>query len=270
MVADLATIRLIVPTRNSHQLLPRLVRSLQEQTLAQWRLSFIDGASKPEHLAWLDGLCRSDPRFEWHPQSPDREGIFGAMNQGFALANPQDWLLFWGSDDWATGPTVLAETLATLSRGCQGQPPPDLLVSTGRYVHLEPGEPPRPGRRSSFQWRHSYHRSLLLGSTPPHQATLIGPGARRRLQGYRETFCLAADLDYFLRLAHCPDLRVVCSDLELVQMGDGGISGQQTRRRLDEVRRAYQGAFGALWWVPFLLRYGQRLLNRFEVRGEKR
>jgi glycosyltransferase involved in cell wall biosynthesis len=270
MRADPVTIRLIVPTRNSHQLLPRLVRSLQEQTLAQWQVSFIDGASNLEHRTWLEDLCRSDPRFDWHPQSPDREGIFGAMNQGFALANPHDWLLFWGSDDWAAGPSVLAETLANLTRQSQSQPPPDLLVSTGRYLHLEPGEPPRPGRRSSFQWRHSYRRSLLLGSTPPHQATLIGPGARQKVQGYRESFRLAADLDYFLRLAQWPDLRVVCSDLELVHMGDGGISGQQTGRRLAEVRRAYQGAFKVLWWIPFLLRYGQRLLSRFETRSEKR
>ena len=54
------------------------------------------------------------------------------------------------------------------------------------------------------------------------------------------------------------------SDLELVHMGDGGVSGQQTRRRLAEVRRAYQRAFGIFWAVPFLLRYGQRILSRFE------
>ena len=53
------------------------------------------------------------------------------------------------------------------------------------------------------------------------------------------------------------------SDLELVHMGDGGVSGQQTRRRLAEVRRAYRRAFGAFWPVPFLLRYGQRIISRF-------
>jgi hypothetical protein len=52
---------------------------------------------------------------------------------------------------------------------------------------------------------------------------------------------------------------VVLRDLELVHMGDGGISGQQTRRRLQEVRRAYRRAFGLSWAVPFLLRYLYRL-----------
>jgi hypothetical protein len=41
------------------------------------------------------------------------------------------------------------------------------------------------------------------------------------------------------------------------------VSGQQTRQRLAEVRRAYRRAFGAFWPVPFLLRYGQRIISRF-------
>jgi glycosyltransferase involved in cell wall biosynthesis len=259
MAAAPVRIRLIVPTRNSHRLLPRLVASLQEQTLRQWRLSFIDGASNAEHRAWLEDLCHRDPRFEWHPQEPDQVGIFGAMNQGFALAQPGEWLLFWGSDDWAAGPEVLEEAWAQLLRSERAGQPADLLVNAGRYVHLAPGEPPRPARRSAFHWRHSYRRSLLLGSTPPHQATLIGPGARARLARYAPGFRLSADLDYFLQLSAHPDLAVVLRDLELVHMGDGGISGQQTRRRLQEVRCAYRRAFGLGWAVPFLLRYLYRV-----------
>ena len=40
-------------------------------------------------------------------------------------------------------------------------------------------------------------RAPLLGSTPPHQPTLFGPGFR-----------LSADLDYFLQLSRHPSLRV--------------------------------------------------------------
>ena len=43
-----------------------------------------------------------------------------------------------------------------------------------------------------------------------------------------------------------------------------GVSGQQTRRRLGEVRQAYRSSFGGIWPVPFLLRYGQKILSRFE------
>jgi len=262
MPQHLAAIRLIVPTRDSWRLLPRLVHSLQSQTLDQWQATFIDASEQPETQTWLENLCRQDPRFRWQPQRQGAGGIFAAMNQGFDQAGPHDWLLFWGSDDWAAGPTVLAEALEGLDAAIAAGEPPDLLVASGRYFELPEGAEPRAGRRSAFHWHHSYRRSLLLGSTPPHQATLIGPGARRLAGPYRAGFQLAADLDHFLRLSRCPGLRVSRLPLELVHMGAGGISARQTRRRLQEVRLAYRSAFGPIWPLPFLLRYRQRLLSR--------
>jgi hypothetical protein len=79
------------------------------------------------------------------------------------------------------------------------------------------------------------------------------------LPRYAEGFRLSADLDHFLQLSSFADLQVERLDLELVAMGSGGVSGVQTQRRLQEVRWAYRRAFGRLWPLPFLLRYGQRL-----------
>jgi hypothetical protein len=245
-------IEVVVPTLDSHARLPALVRSLREQSWPHWRLSFIDGPSSAEHRATLAHLCQEDSRLSWTPQDPREPGIFGAMNQGAAQAAPEAWLLFWGSDDWAAGPTVIERLVTRLQELTRLGREPDLLVCRGRY---------EDHRLSAFHWRHSYRRSLFLGSTPPHQATAIGPGARRRLPRYAEGFALSADLDHFLQLSRFPDLRVERLDLELVGMGSGGVSGVQTRRRLQEVRRAYRRAFGAAWPVPFLLRYLQRLLS---------
>lgn len=261
-----APLHLIVPTRNSHRLLPRLVDSLQHQSCRHWRLTFIDGASDAPHRSWLDALCRQDRRFRWCPQENPGAGIFDAMNQGFRLADPQDWLLFWGSDDWAADPQVLARLQAELRRVRAGGHDPDLLVCRGRYFRLPPEGPPRPGRPTGFGGWGGYRLRLLLGSTPPHQATLFGPGARRRLDHYAAGFQLSADLDYFLQLSRQGAPRVVGSALELVHLGEGGVSGQRTGQRLQEVRRAYRRAFGGLWWLPFGLRYGQRLLSLLAVR----
>ncbi len=258
----------VVPTLDSYALLPRLVSSLQQQTWPHWSVMFVDGPSQPAHRRWIDNLCGCDPRFQWRPQDPTEQGIFGAMNQGFALASHADtWLLFWGSDDWAASPQVF-EMLARGLRGAWSRgADPDLLVATGRYV--EPGDAaagkttPTLRRRSIFRWRHSYRRSLFLGSTPPHQATLIGPGARRHLARYADGFLLSADLDYFLQLSRWPDLEVECMDLELVHMQSGGVSGRESRRRFQEVRRAYGRAFGWLWWLPYGFRYAQRLASLF-------
>ncbi len=262
---------LVVPTLDSHHLLPRLVTSLQRQSWPHWRVLFVDGPSGPEHRAWLEALCHRDKRFAWQPQEPALPGIFGAMNQGFRAVPTDHWLLFWGSDDWAAGATVLEEAIAAIQPVARGGHPPDLLICSGRYAEPGPDGALRLGRRTAFCGRPTYRLGLFLGSTPPHQATLIGPGARRHLDHYAEPFRLSADLDYFLRLSACPGLLPRCLDLELVHMGEGGASGRQTRRRLQEVRLAYRRTFGLLWWIPFALRYGRRLWSRIPPveRGER-
>lgn len=180
------------------------------------------------------------------------------MNQGFAQASINDWLLFWGSDDWAAGPNVLAKAIAAL----QSTPHlPDLIVFRGRYADASSDV---LGRRTAFHsagllGSDAYRRALFLGSTPPHQATFIGPGARRRLASYTPGFRLSADLDYFLQLSRSPDLRVQCLDLELVHMADSGVSGQQTQRRLQEVYLAYCRRFGMVSLFAFSARYLRRL-----------
>ena len=56
---------IIVPTLNSHELLPRLVSSLQSQTMLDWRLLFIDGPSEAEHREWLHLCCAAELRCSW-------------------------------------------------------------------------------------------------------------------------------------------------------------------------------------------------------------
>ncbi|WP_353617911.1 glycosyltransferase [Synechococcus sp. CCY 0621] len=261
---------LIVPTLDSYRLLPRLVTSLQRQSWPHWRVLFIDGPSRAEHRAWLEALCHRDKRFTWQPQEPTCPGIFGAMNQGFLAAPADHWLLCWGSDDWAASPTALEEALKATRPATPGGDPPDLVVCHGRYAGPGKDGAVRLGRSTAFSSCGAYRLNLFLGSTPPHQATLIGPGARRRVDPFAAPFRLSADLDYFLRLSACADLSCRTLDLELVHMGEAGVSGQQTRRRLQEVRLAYGRAFGWLWWIPFLLRYVRRLWSRIPVLGKAR
>ena len=192
------------------------------------------------------------------------------MNQGFAAAILFDWLLFWGSDDRAASPTVLADAMAFVESLSPSVPIPvnclpDMIVCAGRYFDYQTGA---LGRFSCFFsqglfLRSAYYRALLFGCTPPHQATLFGLGARQRLASYDPGFRLSGDLNYFLQLSRYPGLRVQCLDLELVHMADGGVSGQQTQRRLQEVHRAYRRAFGWYWWFPFLMRYLRRVTSLF-------
>ena len=185
------------------------------------------------------------------------------MNQGFVAASSEDWLLFWGSDDCAATPNALAHVVAALDTAISQGNRPELLVCRGRYADAASGALSRSAvfHSAGVLSSAAYRGALLLGSTPPHQATLFGPSSRHRLARYASGFSLSADLDYFLQLSHYPGLRVQCLDLDLVHMGDGGVSGLQTQRRLQEVRRAYRRAFGWRWWFPFLMRYLRRMAS---------
>lgn len=187
------------------------------------------------------------------------------MNRGFTEAALDDWLLFWGSDDWAAGSAVLAQVVAGLEDAASQGGAPDLLVCRGRYVDAASGALTRTTvfQTPGFLRSAAYRRALWYGSTPPHQATFFGPGARRHLSRYAPGFRLSADLDYFLQLSRHPELRVQCLDLSLVHMSDAGVSGQQTIRRLLEVRRAYRRAFGWRWCFPFVARYIRRLWSLY-------
>lgn len=257
---------LIIPTLNSYPVLQRLVASLLGQTWPHWRVLIVDGGSKGETIEYLHKLCQGDPRFCWLPQNQHFKGIFGAMNQGWqaVAATPElseAWVLFWGSDDWAATPQALATVASHLEQLARAGRMPDLLICRARYARINPKGDPILGRRSAFTPLGSYRWSVFLGTTPPHQGTLFSPRARKRLPLYAEGFDLSADLDYFLRLSRFADVDVETLPLDLVDMAEGGISGQRTQQRLKEVRRAYQRRYGPLWWFSYGLRYLKRVID---------
>lgn len=254
-----ASILFVVPTLDSYLQLGELVSSLNEQSSSKWRALFVDGPSSREHRQWLTELCSSDPRYSWVEQIPSEKKIFGAMNQGFMHASSNEWILFWGSDDWAFSTVIVDSLLQVLESSISC---PDLIIGRGQYVNSFGNIT----RKSKFLFDGSYgsflfRLMLFLGACPPHQATLFGPQSRLKINRYADNFYLAADLNYFLRLSKFVDLNVEVIPLMIVFMSDGGISGQQTRRRLNEVRNAYKYSFGFLWPLPFAFRYMHRLLS---------
>jgi glycosyltransferase involved in cell wall biosynthesis len=263
---------IVVPTLNSYGLLPRLVGSLQEQTFGCWNVLFVDGESSAEHKDWLEQQKRLDPRFQWINQSKGRKGIYDAMNHGLQFLDDTNcWVLFWGSDDMAATPDVFEKLIGQILEDIDSGIEADLYVCMGRYfdVHkkrIEATEFTEHKRLSRFRLMGSFRRSLFLGSTPPHQATIFGPKIRKILGAYCNDFSIASDLDGFLRLSECPNIKVRLLEVELVLMGDSGVSAIQGKKRLKEVRIAYKRAFGNLWFIPFILRYLHRAISLLGTR----
>ena len=253
------SILVVVPTLNSYHLLSNLVRSLEAQTFTNWRVLFIDGKSSLTHKEWLREQCSKDSRFHWEEEACGGRGIFAAMNQGFKHALEEDWLLFWGSDDMAASKDAFRKVEEVF---LAAKKQPDLYIFSARYYSikylLEGKHNLKKTRFSRFILRNTFRNSLFWGSTPPHQATLFGPGARRLVQQYDETYKLTGDLNYFLSLSTTSNICVYANDLNLVLMGDSGVSGKQGMRRIGEVIRSYRNSFGNMWVFPFIMRYIQR------------
>jgi len=250
-------IKIIVPTLNTYSILPKLVNSLKDQTWDSWNLLFVDGKSSAAHRNWLKNSCKNDSRLNLIRQDEKFKGIFGAMNQGFKTINENEWILFWGSDDWASS-SYIFENIAKEINSYQDEI--DLVVCKGRYIDNKSKKLSRvsnffKNRFSKILDKKNFRKKLFLGLTPPHQATLFSKRAFLKLSAFSDNLELAADLDYFLKLSEIENISILVIDFDLVNMSTNGVSSQKNKLRLTEVLFAYKNSFGIFFFIPFVLRY---------------
>ena len=101
------SILIAVPTLNSSKELPSLIKSLDSQTFTNWEVLFIDGSNSEFEINWLENFCKNNKRYNYLRETNPEEGLYGAMNQSFNHVNNNDWLLFWGADDFAFSKNVI-------------------------------------------------------------------------------------------------------------------------------------------------------------------
>ena len=241
----------VIPTLNSSDDLILLLNSLKNQTYPHWRVFFVDGQSKQEHQQWLKDCCLKDNRFSWVEQKENKKGIYPAMNYGFDEVKNDEWLLFWGSDDYASDKKILENLKNKIHQLEKKGKTPHFIFARGSYIDNQK----RIVRKSKFNLIINYKISLLFGNSPVHQATLIGPGVNKSLGKYSKKYYLASDLDYFCRLSLHKGLRFFDFQEEIVRMRVGGVSQRRNKQRFKEVFNIYKDYFGILFLIPFILRY---------------
>jgi len=254
---------IIVPTLNSYKVLGKLVDSLISQKYKKWRVIFVDGKSSPEHINYLNRLNLNDSRFKWVMQENDYEGIYGAMNQGINYVKKNEWVVFWGSDDWAFDENSFKNIISEIRRFEKFKP--YLIVAKGRYIDLRDYKLKRKSQFINFKNKvlssKKFRYQMFLGNTPPHQTTIFSPKAIKDKIKYQTKFKIAADLDYFLNISLSRNMLICLMNLEIVKIGMGGFSSLSNNARLKEVYKCYADAFGFFVLVPFLLRYIKRILS---------
>ena len=259
------SILIIIPTLNSLPHIQRLITSLKSQTSKKWRAIFVDGPSTNENRLFLKKICEKEKNFSWVSQKDFKTGIYGAMNEGFNLAKKNEWTFFWGSDDWADDPKLIQNCLNSIENYEKNNLEIDMIIFRGRY-RKNPSL--NKGREAYFSDiketklinKKTYIRGLLLGSTPPHQCSLISPSLRKLKSKYSSKFKLAADLDYFLNIKNMQKLNILLVNKTIINILEGGESAKNSFKRINEVYLAYTSAFPLFWIFPFTIRYLKKII----------
>lgn len=253
---------IIVPTLNSYKVLDKLIKSLISQKYKKWRVIFVDGKSSLEHINYLNQLHLNDSRFTRVAQEDKYEGIYGAMNQGINYVKKNEWVVFWGSDDWAFDDNSFERIIYEINSFEQFKP--YFIVAKGRYIDLSNFKLKRKTEFLNLQNKvlssEKFRHQMFLGNTPPHQSTIFSPRAIKDKLKYRTKFKIAADLDYFLNTSCSRGIKICLMNLEIVKIGMGGFSSLSHNSRLKEVFKCYKDSFGIFAFVPFVLRYIKRVL----------
>ena len=260
-------ILIIVPTLNSYKILQKLIDSLHNQTYKEWRLIFVDGKSDINHKKWLMQKCKNDKFLNYMQQDKKSKGIYGAMNDGFKKACKDEWIFFWGSDDWAYSNKSFENLSKVIVQETKMNKTPSIIISKAIYINKKGNKHKRISEfnnkkriNNTFSTRR-FRKSLFWGSVPPHQGALIGPEAHKSLKCYSDQYQLASDLDYFLKISQINTLKIKVLDEIIVCLSEGGISGKENFKRFKEVIYLYFKYFNKFWFIPFFSRYIKRLIS---------
>ncbi len=210
-------------------------------------------------------FCQSNDKLSWTLEDKNNRGVFNAMNIGFREMKKNEWILFWGSDDWAYNENILKNLASEINQSLKKS---DLIVCKGRYFNTKS----KRLARESFFIKNSqtliisraYFKFLLfLGLTPPHQSTLFSSKVVDRINYYSNKFKIAADLDYFLRLSNKDGIKISIIDQKIVLMSTGGLSSIEWRNKISEVYLAYKSTFGIFFMFPLALRYLRKISTKW-------
>ena len=235
--------------------------SVVNQTFQEFDWIVLDGGSTD---GTRDILKQYAHRMNSFVSEPDR-GIYHAMNKGIAQARGT-YLLFLNGGDYLYQPDVLASVSTSLTSRAKDLYYGDIFFE--RRDHW---------KRVSIELTNPYE--LFIRRTLPHQAMFIKRELFERYGYYDESFPIAADLDFLLRvfvssssrkehtIEHLPVLISVYDSMH----GASARDLPTTRTEKNNLRRKHYPVLYFLYrqWTPRIFQYWQRRLNLIK-RGLKK
>lgn len=198
------TLSIVTPAYNARDTIETTLKSVLLQE-SGWSVEYIvvDGGSSD---GTADLLWQYDDHLEWVSEPDD--GIYDAMNKGIRRASG-GWIGILNSDDW-----YAEHTFQKLGAVVQRQPQTGIVMggvtrvsedgTTGKYV------PPPQGVFTTLKPNN-------------HPATFVRRDVYERLDAYRLSYPISADLDFILR-AQDNGVSVARKDTLFTYMREGGAS----------------------------------------------
>lgn len=211
-------VSIVVATFNAQETLQRCFDSIKAQSVRDWELIVMDGASIDETVRVIKG---NEEIINYWESAPD-EGVYHAWNKALRRARGE-WILFLGADDAFSGPESLAALIA------HADPEFDMIFarvalvdSTGRTRRIV-GE--------AWDWRRLKQAQRLA-----HPGCLHHRRVFERHGEFNQQYKIAGDYEFLLRLG--PGTRSCFVDRIIVDFSDGGMSNQRAAQVLQETMKA--------------------------------
>lgn len=235
MAAPLFSI--ITVTYNAEPTLPPTLRSIEAQTLTDFELLVIDGASTDGTLRLLADSPIKTLKVVSEPDS----GIYDAMNKGMAMATG-DYLIFMNAGDaFPEADTLTRYAEAIRSRGVR----PGIVYGQTRIV--DAGRHP-VGMRHLTAPEDLTARSFAYGMLVCHQAMAVD----RSIAGpYNTAYRFSADYDWVIRCLHASPRNVYTGAVTAEYLEEGMTSANR-RQSLIERFRIMSGYYGC---IPTIIRH---------------
>lgn len=119
----------LMPVKNGEAFLEQAVRSIQQQTIKDWRLVVLDHGSTDRTCDIVESMARLDPRIQMH-SFPVAPGLAGLLNEGLSLLEAP-FAMRMDADDES-----LPERMALTEAAFRAVP--DLVLVGGQAAAIDP------------------------------------------------------------------------------------------------------------------------------------
>jgi len=231
-------VSVLMPVYNADRYLREAIESILGQTYRDFEFIIVDDGSTDGSLRIIEDYASRHPRIR--VLSRPNTGIVGALNDGLAICGGE-YIARMDADDVAR-PERIDRQVAFLQENRD-------VLAVGSHASMIDADGDPLGVLHTPLGHEEIDRQMLTGvGALAHPTVVMRRDSVVALGGYREGFCAAEDLDFFLRLSECGRLANLPDCLLTYRVLPNGISQSRSRQQAESSARAVEAAARRRGW----------------------